>query len=148
MSDCWEWEGGLTPNGYGTLRAGRSSKVAHRVVFEAICGEIPEGLVLDHLCRNRLCVNPAHLEPVTNRENILRGESFAAINAAKKACDSGHPLDGDNVYEDPKKPGTRACKACRAAAQARHRRIGRKCSVCGADVAGGNLARHVRRNHA
>ncbi len=76
--ECWEWTGAHAPQGYGQIRAYGKTQNAHRIAWEIVRGEIPDGLQIDHLCRNRGCVNPAHLEPVTQRENILRGESPAA----------------------------------------------------------------------
>lgn len=115
-ADCWEWTGRLMPNGYG--RFGFYDEVigcdlawtAHRAAWELSLGEIPHGLQLDHLCRNRVCVNPAHLEVVTNRENGLRGDSPAARNARKTQCPAGHPLSGDNLMVDQK--GHRRCRTC------------------------------------
>jgi HNH endonuclease len=110
---CWLWTAS-TKNGYGQIGAGgKHGKplYAHRVAYELVNGPIPEGLHLDHLCRVTLCVNPAHLEPVTRRENILRGESPIAKQARKTECLRGHPLSGANLYTDPK--GKRSCKICR-----------------------------------
>ena len=70
---CWEWVGCTNRNGYGRVWRNRRTVMVHRLVYEATYGDIPAGLVLDHLCRNRRCVNPAHLEPVTVRTNTLRG---------------------------------------------------------------------------
>lgn len=114
--DCWPWLGVRTYNGYGRfkLTARKSPVRAHRLAYEEMVGPIPEGLVIDHLCRNRLCVNPDHLEPVTNRENLLRGEGIAAINAAKTHCVKGHPFDEVNTYIEPSN-GKRKCRTCRRA---------------------------------
>lgn len=99
--DCWVWLGKPANTGYGQIGFGkrneRVTKNAHRVVYELLVGEVPEGKQLDHLCKNRLCVNPAHLEPVTQRENLLRGDGIPAVNAAKTHCVRGHKLSGDNV---------------------------------------------------
>jgi hypothetical protein len=73
-------------------------------------GAVPEGLELDHLCRVRGCVNPKHLEPVTHRENLMRGESWSAVNARKTHCPEGHPYDETNTYIDGK--GRRRCREC------------------------------------
>jgi hypothetical protein len=92
----------------------------HRVVYEALVKPIPVGLVLDHLCRVRHCVNPAHLEPVTQRENVLRGETAPAANKAKTHCVRGHPFSGQNLIL--RKSGVRECRTC---ANARRRKNGR-----------------------
>jgi hypothetical protein len=72
---CWHWTGEKNRNGYGRVRIGKRRIVAHRVMYVLTLGRIPDDLVLDHLCRNRDCVNPLHLEPVTVRENTLRGDA-------------------------------------------------------------------------
>lgn len=115
---CWLWLAGTSTDNYGVFTLRRHVQVrAHRFSYEQLVGEIPEGLHLDHLCRNRACVNPAHLEPVTSRVNTLRGVGPSARNAAKTHCDSGHPLDEDNTYHHE---GRRRCRACRAEAQRRY----------------------------
>src|SRR5574340_236746 len=93
---CWEWTASRR-NGYGQVRRGRGTAYAHRAVYEELRAPIPGGTELDHLCRNTGCVNPAHLEPVTHRENLLRGESFSAVNAVKDRCDAGHLLSAANT---------------------------------------------------
>lgn len=103
-SGCWLWMGNIHPRkGYGTfqLRVGPDiwiSRLAHRVSYEHFKGKIPEGLQIDHLCRVRSCVNPAHLEAVTGRENILRGTGWAATKAKQTHCLRGHTLTEDNIY--------------------------------------------------
>lgn len=87
------------------------SHSVHRTSYEVFRGPIPVGLVIDHLCRNRLCCNPDHLEAVTFRENIRRGESVMAQKARATHCLKGHPLSGDNVYILPKN-NTRRCRKC------------------------------------
>lgn len=115
---CWQWCGGVTPEGYGMYwREGRNWHV-HRAHYERVHGPIPEGLTIDHLCRNPRCCNPAHLEAVTLRENLLRGNGAAARNARKTHCIRGHPLTGDNLYVDPR--GKRECRICRRRAQTRY----------------------------
>lgn len=110
---CWEWTGAIS-RGYGIFRGqgkgGRAYK-AHRWAYEYLVGPIPEGLESDHLCRNRRCVNPWHIEPVTRRVNVLRGSGVSSQNAAKLFCKNGHPLTGQNVYIRPNN-GSRMCRAC------------------------------------
>lgn len=110
-TDCWVFAGRKHPDGYGRVKGGGRMRQAHRVLYEALVGPIPDGLTIDHLCRVRACVNPLHLEPVTNRENILRGEGWPARNARKTHCAYGHPFDEANTYVDPS--GRRTCRACR-----------------------------------
>lgn len=108
--ECWEWTASKTPGGYGRIFADGRKVYAHRAVYEAVVGPIPEGFQIDHLCRNRGCVNPDHLEPVTRRENLLRGVGFVAVNAAKTHCPKGHPYDEENTYQTP--TGRRVCRTC------------------------------------
>lgn len=113
--DCWLWTAAKDRHGYGRVRwEGLSSAMAHRVVYELLVGPIPGGLTLDHLCRTPSCVKPAHLEPVTLRENILRGDSPSARHAQKTHCPHGHEYD----YIDPR--GARQCRRCRMEAWRRH----------------------------
>lgn len=107
--DCWLWTGAKQNRGYGNYR----SKLAHRVSYERYIGPIPNGLTIDHLCRNRLCVNPAHLEPVTQYENNMRGQTVVAINKKKTHCSNGHELSGANVKVAIRKDGIRrVCRKC------------------------------------
>jgi hypothetical protein len=113
--DCWDWTSpARLANGYGIIwdRTAQRAIVAHRFAYQLFVGAIPEGMELDHLCRNRLCVNPAHLEPVTRRENQLRGYSVSGTNARKTHCDHGHPFDDANTYDWR---GHRYCRTCRSA---------------------------------
>jgi len=107
---CWIWTGAKT-NGYGRISRGRHARIsAQRHVWEAVNGAVPQEKMLDHLCRVRACVNPSHLEVVTNKENVLRGVGPSAVAARKTTCDLGHPL------VPYKKPATRAfrhCQICR-----------------------------------
>lgn len=108
---CWEWRAAAT-RGYGVYAVERRAQRAHRVAFEALVGPIPEGMDLDHLCRNPSCVNPAHLEVVTHRENVLRGESPPAELARRTRCPEGHPLAGANLSPSSTRRGSRSCLTC------------------------------------
>jgi hypothetical protein len=117
---CWNWTAGLNAAGYGMFSDGKT-RLAHRFAYEMVVGKIPDGLQLDHLCRNRSCVRPDHLEPVTNRENCLRGESPFAKHARQTHCVNGHEFTPENTYLYPP-PGVvskytprRACRACLSA---------------------------------
>lgn len=109
--DCWLWTGGLSTQGYGLISVGLRGEYAHRFSYEVHVGAVPDGKQLDHLCRVRQCVNPAHLEPVTRRENILRGTAPTAINAAKTHCIHGHEYTEENTYRRPDNGG-RQCRTC------------------------------------
>jgi len=107
---CWLWQA-VKINGYGQFNVkSRKRTYAHRFSYELLKGKIPESKYLDHLCRVRNCVNPAHLEPVTHRENVLRGEGRAAKNSKKTHCPKGHPYSGYNlcIAND----GSRKCRIC------------------------------------
>jgi hypothetical protein len=108
-SGCWLWLA-CDAQGYGrTFLDGRIYQ-AHRLVYETLVGTIPAGLVTDHICRVRCCVNPAHIELVTHKVNILRGTGVSAINATKTLCPLGHPLSGSNLVIE--KDG-RKCRVCK-----------------------------------
>ncbi len=107
---CWQWRLALDSGGYGQLEEHGRIFSAHRLAYELFKGPIPQGLTIDHLCRNRGCVNPDHLEVVTMRENIIRGISFAAVNARASHCIKGHPFDLFNTYFLPE--GGRECRMC------------------------------------
>jgi len=106
---CWLWTAAANAAGYGVMRVRMRMLRAHRVSYELHVGTIPDGLMLDHLCRNTLCVNPAHLEPVTQRENVMRGRGICPLNAAKTHCPYGHPYSGRNLLL----AGTRKVRKCR-----------------------------------
>lgn len=105
---CWDWTGSIS-GGYGRIRVDGRRVQAHRLSYEMTGREIPAGMQLDHLCRNTRCVNPAHLEPVTPRENYLRGDSPMAQQARQTHCGRGHELAGDNVRVRGNK---RECLTC------------------------------------
>jgi hypothetical protein len=111
---CWIYSGALNQSGYGVARYQGRMTVVHRLAYQELVGPIPEGLELDHLCRVRNCVNPAHLEPVTHAENTLRGIGPTAQNARRTECLQGHPLMGPNLYLRP--DGRRECRTCKRAA--------------------------------
>ena len=99
-SGCWLWEGTIGSSGYGQFRIDGRTRPAHRWAYEYYIGPIPDGLVMDHLCRVRSCVNFNHLEPVTTSENIIRGigpEMVKKRQALKTHCPQGHPYFGDNL---------------------------------------------------
>ena len=108
-SGCWLWLASLDGKGYGAFPIKGKSHTASRVAYELTFGVVPKGLVVDHKCKNIKCVNPSHLEAVTQRENVLRGEAPASVNAKRTHCKTGHPLSGDNIYHYK---GKRCCKTC------------------------------------
>lgn len=109
---CWRWTKATSRGGYGVYWRDGRLHPAHRASYELLCGEIPAGLQLDHLCRNRWCVNPAHLEPVTQRENILRGVSVAAARARQTHCVRGHEFTPENITRATPSGKGRRCKTC------------------------------------
>lgn len=115
-SGCWGWRGEHMRNGYCAMRnrpKGRSFLV-HRLTYEELIGPIPPGLHIDHLCRERSCVNPFHCEPTSCSENIKRG----LLGVPHKTCRNGHPLDTENTYVR-QSTGDRRCRICQSAAEAR-----------------------------
>ena len=113
-SDCWPWRGYISDQGYGGLKLKGRRVKAHKVVYELLIGPVPEGLELDHLCRYRHCVNPAHLEPVPHATNCQRGQAGARqkeLALARTHCRKGHPYSDENVYRSPS--GKRECRECK-----------------------------------
>lgn len=111
VGSCWLWTGTRSPLGYGIFKIGKSATGAHRFAYECEIGPIPSGMVMDHLCKNPSCVRPDHLEPVTQRENVLRGNAPVAITRRLGVCVRGHDLNDEvNIYVAPS--GERRCVAC------------------------------------
>ena len=111
---CWLWVGAKCSDGYGNFKFYKKTKGAHQVSYILKYGVVPRGLELDHTCRQRSCVNPEHLEPVTHHENTLRGkvgETTRKRTLARTHCKHGHPFSGDNLYLDSN--GYRYCRTCR-----------------------------------
>lgn len=148
LGPCWLWLGAKDPHGYGTFWVSGRFVRAHRFAYQELTGPVAKGLYLDHLCRVRHCVNPDHLEPVTNRVNILRGQSLSAQRAAQTHCTYGHEFTPENTYiVQPR--GQRRCRKC---AERLHREAGarlkanpRVCPVC--EQPKTNIWRHIRLAH-
>lgn len=124
---CWFWRGtkswGASRQDYGVIGLGRKGEgqdYAHRVAYALAKGPIPDGYYIDHLCRNTLCVRPDHLEAVTPRENVLRGDTIAARHAARTHCPQGHPYEPPHLWVD--KHGYRHCRTCTTKRSAERRR--------------------------
>jgi len=139
---CWEWTRHQDGKGYGVISVrsidGKwSTAKTHRVAYELLVGPIPGGLQLDHLCRNRICCNPDHLEPVTNRENAIRGYGWSGINARKTHCPQGHEFTPENTMTKTTAFGTigRECRLCSKLMQRKRvdakRRAGEFRCACG-----------------
>lgn len=153
-SGCWVW-GGSKSKGYGSfyIRGHKNLRV-HRIAYTLLKGPIPVGLTIDHLCRNRACCNPDHLEPVTNRENVLRGVGVTAVHARQTHCVNGHPFTPENTrphWRGGRRGHGRSCAQCerdsqkKRAAQRRHvaqmlkeeRRASGLCVQCGKPAVAG-----------
>lgn len=109
-STCWLWTGSTGKYGHGLFKLGDNNVPAYRFAWEQIRGPIPEGKVLDHLCRVPQCVNPEHLEPTSSGENVLRGIGPGALNKRKTHCKQGHAFAGTNLRISP--DGSRVCREC------------------------------------
>ena len=123
-SECWLWTGELR-KGYGCVKVNGRRWSVHRLLFEALIGPIPQGLELDHLCRNRTCCNPAHLEPVTHAENIRRGDQAREgdrrrIARIRSYCKNGHEVSPENTYLRPPN-GHYRCRRCANLSNAAYR---------------------------
>lgn len=117
---CWEWTGALSSGRYGCVGVDGTAWLTHRYAYTLAVGPIPDGLTIDHLCRNTVCGNPAHLEAVPQRINTLRGIAPSAVNARRAACIKGHALAGHNLIT--RRDGRRACRTCKYAQTADWRR--------------------------
>lgn len=114
--DCWLWSGNKTDKGYGQFRVGGKMCAAHRTAFAVLVRLPARHLVINHLCKVRNCVNPDHMETVTQYENLMYSDSPATLNKRKTHCGKGHPLSGDNLYTKPGKYGLhRVCIRCKNA---------------------------------
>ena len=122
--ECWHWKASRGGD-YGQFNIEGKPMKAHRVAYELSVGRIPDGLVLDHLCKNRICVNPHHMEPVTPRENVMRGDLEVSRQAVirywreRTHCANNHELTQENIYSAPGRPNSRACRTCRREATKR-----------------------------
>ncbi len=125
---CLVWTGPLDKDGYGRMAYDGTTRLVHRIYYALTVGPFPKNLTLDHLCRNRACCNPAHLEPVTTQVNILRGTGAPARNRRKTHCLRGHPFNEANTYLYPQESGAlgRLCRECRKICEAQRRAAARE----------------------
>lgn len=114
---CWEWGRAISAAGYGMFWWEGKVKLTHRLAYEMMVGKIPAGLVLDHLCKNTKCCNPAHLEPVTQKINVYRSDAVTAKKRLQTHCIHGHSLENAII----KKDGRRDCRECDRARCAKYR---------------------------
>ena len=149
VGDCWQWNAFIDAYGYGRFSVGGRMRLAHRAAYEGLVGPIPAGLDIDHLCRNRACVNPDHLEPVTRSENLSRSPLMAR-GQDKTHCPLGHGYTPENTRITTQ--GARACRTCERARNREKARAGiynppTPCESCGKVLRKGNLPKHYRAFH-
>lgn len=108
--DCWNWKGTVSKD-YAVMKLHSRQVRVHRLIYELLVAPIPKGYVVDHVCKNKKCINPNHLQPVTSKENTLRGTSIPAINSKKTHCKRGHSLEGGNLLKG--QGNHRRCKLCK-----------------------------------
>ena len=150
MDACWPWLRAVTSAGYGSVFIDGRRQSAHRVAYALVHGPIPDSLVIDHKCRNKVCVNPRHLDLVTTRVNVIdRSQSPVAQNARKTHCRLGHPFNTENTYVDS--TGRRHCRTCMKANDHKHR-TGQfpadPAAWVPSKARGGKLSTQCRRGHA
>lgn len=155
VGGCWLWTAAKNGDGYGNFWLGRpqGSVGAHRFAYELLVGPIPEGLSLDHLCRVRNCVRPDHLEPVTNRENTIRGlaPAISRQRGEKRThCINGHEITPESVRYARSSGGglIRHCRECDKAWRSTRTWSKAPCPDCGEEMYANNIRRHQRRRHA
>ena len=147
--ECWRWTAAIDKHGYGRFSMGGRMRLAHRMSYEGLVGPIPQGMDLDHLCRNRACVNPYHLEPVSRSVNLSRSPLMAR-GQNKTHCPRGHMYTPENTRITTQ--GARACRTCERARNREKSRAGiynppTPCESCGKVLRKGNLPKHYRAFH-
>lgn len=147
---CWQWLAAIDAHGYGRFSVGGRMKLAHRIAYEMFVAPIPRGLDLDHICRNRACVNPAHLEPVTRSENLSRSPLMGVKNIGKTHCPRGHEYSAENTRFNTS--GARNCRECERSRNRNRKRAGIynahvSCEACGKVIRKNNMNRHMNAFH-